>query len=161
MSGSRHVATLLSAAALAVVVATACGPRQEEPAPDAAMCDALLRDGAAGVPAATRLIEREAAEVDRRIPTEGGATCTMLVAQAGIEDGVRMLLEHGADPDLEDDRGRTALAYAADPAIVRLLLGAGADPGHRDHDGTSALDLARERGDDEIVALLEAELPGR
>ena len=40
--------------------------------------------------------------------------------------------------------------------IVRLLLDAGADRSIADRDGVTALEHARERGYDELVALLEA-----
>jgi ankyrin repeat protein len=63
---------------------------------------------------------------------------------------MRALLQGGADPNLCDHKGRTALAYAAEwdrmGETTRLLLDHRADPALSGHDGRQQLDIARENG---------------
>ena len=58
---------------------------------------------------------------------------------------VKVLLDHGADPDIPDAKGKTPLLQAsyaeAQPKIVRLLLEAGADPTISNNKGDSPLSL--------------------
>nr|XP_045752720.1 ankyrin repeat domain-containing protein 34A isoform X3 [Mirounga angustirostris] len=71
---------------------------------------------------------------------------------------VRYLLEQGADPNIADRLGRTALMHACagggGAAVASLLLAHGADPSVRDHAGASALVHALDRGDRETLATL-------
>ncbi len=58
---------------------------------------------------------------------------------------IRLLLERGADPNLADDRGNTALKLAAsacDAKVVRVLIEAGANMAATDNFGMTAFDLA-------------------
>ncbi|XP_016282122.1 ankyrin repeat domain-containing protein 54-like isoform X2 [Monodelphis domestica] len=60
-------------------------------------------------------------------------------------DTAQQLLDDGVDPRAIDDKGRTALHFAAcsgSDQIVQLLLDHGADPDHRDGLGNTALHLA-------------------
>ena len=72
---------------------------------------------------------------------------------------IRCLLQAGANPHAKDDKGATALHYAAGgtvPETVALLLQAGVKPGCRDRDGWTPLNYCRLKGENhpEILALL-------
>lgn len=74
---------------------------------------------------------------------------------------VRYLLEKGADPNIPDKSGRTALMHAcaeqAGKEVVSLLLENGADPSLKDYSGSSALVHAINKGDrDTLQVLLDA-----
>ncbi|XP_056142843.1 ankyrin repeat domain-containing protein 34A [Lampris incognitus] len=74
---------------------------------------------------------------------------------------VRYLLEKGADPNIPDKSGRTALMHAcaeqSGREVVSLLLENGADPSLKDYSGSSALVHAINRGDrDTLQVLLDA-----
>jgi hypothetical protein len=71
------------------------------------------------------LLLRRGADVNRR----GPFGVRPLMAHAGV-DLARLLLEHGARPNLRDDYGNTALGHAANPGdteLIELLLDHGAD----------------------------------
>ena len=72
----------------------------------------------------------------------------------------RLLIEYGANVNLEDNIGRTALIWASgegDIEIVRLLIEYGATVNHQSKRGRTALVLASLNGHIEVVrALLEA-----
>ena len=72
-------------------------------------------------------------------------------------DDVRLLLERGANPNLQNKDGWTALMYAAGsdrPLTVRLLLERGANPNLQDKGGWTALMYAVRNDYAEVVRLL-------
>lgn len=83
----------------------------------------------------------------------------MLVRKSDWHDpeGVRYLLEHGADPNFQRGRGWYPLLHAISRnnglAIIELLLDHRADPHLRD-EGTSAIELAARRGRGDVLAAL-------
>ncbi len=88
----------------------------------------------------------------------GGITPLMYAALYGDMPSARLLLEMGADPNVRNDAGATALLWAVDdPAMTRLLLERRADPNVRSLDGRTPLLVAAGRVDaSEIVnALLD------
>jgi ankyrin repeat protein len=96
--------------------------------------------------------------VERGVPVNltGGTGDSLLILAAyhGHPETVRMLLDHGADPDRVNDRGQTALGAAVfrqSEELVRTLLDHGADP-HAG--GRSAVDVAAFFGLDAMAALL-------
>ncbi|MEM6326229.1 MAG: ankyrin repeat domain-containing protein, partial [Bacteroidota bacterium] len=71
-------------------------------------------------------------------------------------DLVGALVSAGADVDAAGIGGNTALHDTAADGLVGLvaaLLGAGADPGVENEQGQTPLDLAREWGDEDLIAL--------
>ena len=75
-------------------------------------------------------------------------TALISSARDGQYEIVKLLLERGANPDIKDTLGNTALMYSvyfvedSDLSIVELLLESGADPNIRDNDGETAYDIA-------------------
>src|SRR5438270_837697 len=69
-----------------------------------------------------------------------GATPLMHAAFEGSPASMKLLLEAGADPNLANYRGATALLWAVDDlAKVRLLVDHGAKPDVRTSEGTTPL----------------------
>ncbi len=71
-----------------------------------------------------------------------GRTLLMEVVLEKRADLVKLLLDHGADPKLQDRDGWTALHFAAEfhlPDVVQMLLDKGAVIDARDHHGNTPL----------------------
>lgn len=70
----------------------------------------------------------------------------------------RYLLENGADPNIQDKTGKTALMHACleqvGAEILSLLLSSGADPTLEDHAGLSALVYAVNSGNRNVLRVL-------
>jgi ankyrin repeat protein len=101
---------------------------------------------------------------------EDGATAFLRAAQSGDVALMRLLLEHGADPNIATTNGTTPLMVAAgigwvegvtnewgvkeNLEAVRLMLELGADVNAVDGDGRTALHGAAHKGRNEVVQLL-------
>jgi ankyrin repeat protein len=74
---------------------------------------------------------------------------------------VLWLLENGADPNLTDSGGNTALHEAAkkgiNPKVVQALLDSGANLQAKNAAGQTALDVAQEHGKTKVIDLLAAQ----
>lgn len=92
------------------------------------------------------------------IQSDDGSTPLMFAAQIGWIDGAERLIRGGANVNLGNNRGETALILAVqrnDIAMVRLLIAQRADPNQTDSiAGYSALDYARQ--DPRRAAVLQA-----
>ncbi|KAG8283508.1 KN motif and ankyrin repeat domain [Homalodisca vitripennis] len=90
-----------------------------------------------------------------------GQTALMLAVSHGRLDMVELLLQSGADMNIQDEDGSTALMCAAEHhhiEIVRLLLAQpDCDLSIRDYDGSTALNIAMEAGNRDIGVLLYAQ----
>ncbi|HEC18659.1 MAG TPA: hypothetical protein ENI97_04885 [Gammaproteobacteria bacterium] len=81
----------------------------------------------------------------------------MLASGLGHTDIVSLMVKAGIDPNGRGLKQRTPLMAAAAfdrPEVAKVLLALGADPEIRDEDGQTALDVARDRGSDDVLALL-------
>jgi ankyrin repeat protein len=70
---------------------------------------------------------------------------------------VKVLLQHGTNPNIEDSEGNNALHKAVlgdDPEMVKLLLDYDTDRYKKNHSNESPLDIAEEDGNDEIKNIL-------
>ena len=70
---------------------------------------------------------------------------------------VKLLLDEGANTDLQDSSGSTALIQASlngHPACVKLLLDAGANTDLKTKKSNTALMKAREKGHQDCIQLL-------
>ena len=93
------------------------------------------------------------------IPNRKGRTALMLAAKSRtpLLANIQLLVGAGADPDLQDNRGSTALVLAIARGhleIVKALVNAGADPNMRDSRDDAALHWAARGGDAEIFQIL-------
>lgn len=81
-----------------------------------------------------------------RISADRGYSPLMDAAQKGDAAIVKILLAHGADPDLRSKDGQTALIICAgrgDEEMAELLVSSGADPAITDRLGMSAISYAK------------------
>ncbi|HVA48653.1 MAG TPA: ankyrin repeat domain-containing protein [Pirellulales bacterium] len=122
------------------------------PDPQAARMMELLRDGD------HRALQTMLSE-DRRIASlkgPGGSTPLMYAVLYGDADAVRLLLDNGADPNVRNEVGASALMWAADDLEkTRWLLERGAEVNARSDDGRTALAIAASRfGSLAVVRLL-------
>jgi ankyrin repeat protein len=115
---------------------------------------------AAGTGRADRLRELLDADPEARdVRTPEGFTPLGLAAFLGGSDAVRVLLDHGADPDDDADnqfgvRPVNAAAAAHDHETMRLLLEAGADPDAQQQGGFTPLHEAAHTDDVEMARIL-------
>ena len=75
-----------------------------------------------------------------------GQTPLMYAASQNTAESVQILINSGANPNLQSDDGWTAIMYASrdNPEVIRTLLINGADPEIKNDDGQTALDIAKE-----------------
>ena len=81
----------------------------------------------------------------------------VLSSENGYTEIVQLLLENKADPNLQTEKGYSALYFASDNGfmeIVQLLLLYDADPNLQDEDGSSSLSWASEKGYNRFAKLL-------
>lgn len=80
-----------------------------------------------------------------------------IATQNGVYEIARLLVEHGANIDVVNREGKTALMLAVETGqsrLVKLLLDAGADIDVTDINGLSALRMAKANYSEDIVELL-------
>jgi cytohesin len=133
------------------------GRRKKNNCGDSAIPAILLLNAAA---TAGDLAEVKRLVIDCGIdPNKGvnGRTPLREAAAWGHPEVVEFLLEHGADPNIQDNNGGTPLHVAAwngHREVVELLLEHGANPNVQDDDGDTPLHLAAKNNYREVVELL-------
>lgn len=89
-------------------------------------------------------------------------TCLMLAASHGRFETAKLLIQVGADVNLQDEDGSTALMCATEHGHVdivqHLLTQESCDPNLTDNDGSTALKVALEAGQKDIAVLLYAHM---
>ena len=104
------------------------------------------------------LIEYSVADINAR--DSGGSTPLLLASEGhNFKDGsgLRLLLEHGADINVQNHFGRTPLhraSFRGALEVVRLLLEHGADVEAKNKSDKTASQIADEEGHDGVVELL-------
>lgn len=92
---------------------------------------------ARGLLATVRRLLKNGINVNARTTTMFGLTALALASSRGHTAIVELLLDAGADPNLESYDGRTPIMRAANADICRMLLAAGADAKAVDDDGNT------------------------
>ena len=121
--------------------------------PQTPLIGALLHNDAAE---AVRLLRQGADPNEGRF---GGLPPAMLAAARQNVELVRLMVAKGADPNVRDRSGSTALMWGAfndsgDAAVVEALVALGADPLASNKAGETALDWALRRGESAAVTAL-------
>ena len=90
------------------------------------------------------------------VESEKGFTPLLIAATNGHSAMVRLLLDHGANPNLRNFDGVTALhnaIFEKQIEIVGLLIEHGADPAIQDRLGNTPFDLAQRSSDPHLIQL--------
>jgi len=110
-----------------------------------------------GHPALVRRLLEAGADVNARSGNAQHVGAIHAAVAVGQLATLEMLLLHGADPDLPQEKGHRPIHEAAargEVAAVALLAFFGADLHARTDDGSSVIDLARARGHDALARRL-------
>ena len=87
-----------------------------------------------------------------------GLTVMHDAARAGFVDSVRVLVEHGADINLVDDKGNLPLHLAAKEGnleVIQLLIGQTANPQTANGEGYTAGQLAHQYGRQDTATYMD------
>jgi ankyrin repeat protein len=110
-----------------------------------------------GHPESARLLVEAGAPLDAVAPAFGAVQPLHSAAAGGKVEIVRLLLEHGADPNATQAGGTTPLHTAARHGsrdMVEALLAHDASPGAENDEGATPAEMARAEGHAEIASLL-------
>ena len=99
---------------------------------------------------------RLGADLEWQCDTDGGDTALIVAAAKGYTSVVQALLAHGANPNLPNFDGETALSVAISGDLVDVLIAKGADPDMIDESGNTALIRAASYGWTEVALALVA-----
>lgn len=83
-------------------------------------------------------------------------TVLMLAAEHSTPEGIKALIDAGAEVDAVDGSGWTALMHANEAENVRVLLNAGANMAIKNNDGDTALAMAIQYEQEDVVRLLKS-----
>jgi ankyrin repeat protein len=97
---------------------------------------------------------------DVNFADSAGNTPLIIAAKEGNSLVVDLLLRHGANPNLANHNGETAILFASgdrDLYAVKVLLAKGADALKADNQGRNAITVAKQKGYEDIAALIAAQ----
>jgi ankyrin repeat protein len=104
------------------------------------------------------LLAKETLSGQSKLEKQDGEELLLLASGLGHTDIVRTMIDFGISANARGLKQRTALMAAAAfnrAGIVKILLAKGANPDAQDKDGNTAYDVANDKGNDEVVALLK------
>jgi ankyrin repeat protein len=107
------------------------------------------------------LNKKEIVDVNVRSKNDGRTALMQQSSLLGNVSTMSFLLDNGADVNLKDNSGDTALHYAVDvcdPDKVKFLLGKKIDVNAKNKNGETALDIAKKNGFNVCITLLEKSL---
>jgi ankyrin repeat protein len=107
------------------------------------------------------LNKKEIVDVNVRSKNDGRTALMQQSLLLGTVGTMIFLLDNGADVNLKDNSGDTALHYAldvCDPDKVKFLLGKKIDVNAKNTNGETALDIAKKNGFNVCIPLLEKAL---
>jgi ankyrin repeat protein len=111
-----------------------------------------------------RMLGEDPGLLDRGGGAHGDETPLMFACERGREEVARLLIDKGADVNVQNNEGSSVLWYAClqdIPAVVKLLVERGADPMIASNGGWTPLLAASHRGYLEVVRLLLAHPSGK
>ncbi len=103
------------------------------------------------------LLAKEKMAPKKNLDKQAGEELLLLASGLGHNDIISLMINYGISANARGLKQRTALMAAAAfnrLETVKILLAKGANPDARDEDGNTASDVANDRGNNEIVALL-------
>ena len=120
--------------------------------------EALYQAAGEGKPAEVATLIKSGADVNGR--TRSGSYAMNAAAVENEVEVIQVLIDHNADPNVQNRQGDTPLICATKyaggkPDTVELLVKAGTDLGIRDNSGKTALDYAKAKGQQKAIAILE------
>ncbi len=120
--------------------------------------DALYEAAGSGDTAKVSALLASGVNLNER--TSNGSFALNNAAVENQVDAMRVLLDRGADPNVQNSQGDTPLICATKyaggkAATVKMLVEAGTDLAVKDDKGNTALDYAKAKEQQEAVALLE------
>ena len=124
---------------------------------------ALRAAAAAGLMAPLEALLARSEEVEVDAADERGYTALVLAAQGGHVEAIEALVAQGAEVNVADKAGNTALMTAVFFSLrgghvkaIEALVAKGAEVNAADENGDTALSLTRDNGHEEAAEALEA-----
>lgn len=102
----------------------------------------------------TKLLLSFGANPNTKFPDQAGKTFLIGTVEKNNYEMVKLILEKGADVNLQDNLGKTALFYVKDNAIAQLLINHCKNINFKGYKGHTALNWAAHKKNEELIQLL-------